>query len=276
MTTDNQGQTWTRQQFKQGLKYDDLYSVAFTTDGSSGWAVGDEGMILRSEDRGATWTQQKAPAGSGSLMTVAVADAKNACAGSDHGAIVCTSDGGANWSLQKVGDLGLFDLIFIDANNGWGVGEFQAIVHSSDGGKTWKLQSGGDRVKTPDPYFAIAFSGQNGLAVGLAGSAVQSTDGGNTWKPDNYSIERKSFYAAVSIPTPAGAFYMAGEDGVAAQLAGGQLSQVNTDTSNAIAAVAFSDHFAMAVGLSGTLLISDDGGHHWHALNNQALESQGQ
>jgi photosystem II stability/assembly factor-like uncharacterized protein len=271
MITDNQGRTWTRRQLKKGIKYYDLYSVAFAADGSTGWVVGDNGVIFRTNDRGATWNEQKAPAGAGgALMKVAVADAQKACASGEHGVIVCTSDGGANWSLQNFGDIGLFDLAFMDADNGWAVGEFQTMLHTSDGGKSWKVQTGGDRMKNSDPYFAIAFGGgHDGLAVGLTGSALETSDGGKTWKPANLSIEHNSYYAVTALPPRAGAFYLAGENGVTAQLAGGQLSQVPSGSKNAISAVAFSGRYAMAVGLSGTLLRSDDGGQHWHSLTNQ-------
>jgi photosystem II stability/assembly factor-like uncharacterized protein len=269
MVSDNEGRTWTRRQLNKGVKYPDLYSVAFTADGSSGWAVGDNGVIFHTDDRGSSWSEQKVPAAvTGALMTVAVADAQKVCAGGDHGVIVCTSDGGATWNLQNIGDIGVFDLAFTDPNNGWAVGEFQVMLHTGDGGRSWKIVSGGDRTKNSDPYFAIAFTGgHDGLAVGLAGTALETSDGGNTWKPVDLSVEHKSFYTAVAAPTPAGAFYAAGETGVATLFVGGKLSQVQSATSNAIAAVAFSEPFGIAVGLSGTLLRSDDGGRHWHSLN---------
>src|SRR5437763_15689919 len=43
MTTDDGGRSWTRQILKKGYKYYDLYSIAFTPDGSQGWVVGDAG-----------------------------------------------------------------------------------------------------------------------------------------------------------------------------------------------------------------------------------------
>lgn len=281
MVSDNQGRTWTRRQLRTGVKYSDLYSVAFTADGAAGWAVGNSGAIFHSDDRGSSWTQQKVPAeASGALMKVAVADAQKACAGGDHGVILCTSDGGATWNLQKIGDIGVFDLVFVDANNGWAVGEFQVMLHTGDGGRTWKIVSGGDRMKVSDPYFAIAFADANkGLVVGLAGAALETSDGGNSWKPADLSIEHKSFYTAVPAPAPADAFYAAGETGVAASIAGGQVSKMQSGTSNAITSVAFSKQFGAAVGLSGTLLGTEDAGQHWHSLNlseQAALEKREQ
>lgn len=277
MISDDQGKTWARRQLRQGVRYDNLYSVAFATDGASGWAVGDSGAIFHTTDGGATWSEQKTPATT-ALMTVAVIDAQKACAAGDHGNIVCTTDGGTTWNLHNAGgDIGIFDLIFTDAVNGWAVGEFQTMLHSNDGGATWKIALGGDRMKASDPYFAIAFGGgHDGLALGLSGAALQTSDGGGTWKPANIAIAQSSFYTVAALPARAGSYYAAGENGVAALVDGGQASQVQSGTSNAIAAIAFSDHFAMAVGLYGTLLISDDGGQHWHSLSNSELALQKQ
>jgi photosystem II stability/assembly factor-like uncharacterized protein len=279
MVTDNQGQTWTRRQLQKGPKYYDLYSVAFTADGSKGWLVGDSGVIFRSDDQGTSWNEQAAPAGAtGALLKIALAGPQTACAGGEHGVIICTSDGGANWNLQKFGDICFFDLTFTDAQNGWAVGEFQTILHTGDGGKTWKILSGGDQMKAPDPYFAVAFGNpQDGLAVGLTGDATATSDGGKTWKPADLSIEHRSYYTVAAVPAHPDTFFAAGENGIGALIAGGQLSQLQTSTSNGITSAAFSDRFAMAVGLSGTLLLSSDGGQHWHSLNHQdeAFEDSG-
>jgi len=266
LTTDDQGRTWWRQQLKRGAKYYDLYSVAFESAGSHGWAVGDNGTIFRTDDRGSTWSEQKAPAGASvALLKVAVVDAQKACASGEQGVILCTIDGGASWNLQKFQDIGFFDIAFADPDNGWAVGEFATVLHTSDGGKSWKVQTGGDRMGKSDPYFAIAFgSGHDGLAVGLTGSALETSDSGKTWKTSDFSIEHRSYYTVSAVPAQTGEIYAAGENGVGVLIAGGRVSQVQSGTSNAITSVAFSPRFAMAVGLLGTLLRSDDGGQHWH------------
>jgi len=277
MTTGDQGQTWTRQQRQRGGKYYDLYSVAFTSDGARGWVVGDNGTIFRSDDGGMTWSEQKAPPGAeAALLKVAVADAQRACASGEHGVLLCTSDGGANWNLQKFQDFGFFDIAFSDANNVWAVGEFGTLLHTGDGGKSWQVRSGGDRMGKSDPYFGIVFGGGgNGLAVGLTGNALETNDGGKTWKAGALAIANRSYYTVAAVPERSGEFYAAGENGVAALITGGKASQVESGTSNAISAVAFSPRFAMSVGLLGTLLRSEDGGQHWQRLNTggQALQT---
>jgi photosystem II stability/assembly factor-like uncharacterized protein len=41
-------------------------------------------------------------------------------------------------------------------------------------------------------------------------------------------------------------------------------------TSNSITALAFSPHLGLAVGMSGTIMRSEDGGQHWSAWNAAA------
>jgi photosystem II stability/assembly factor-like uncharacterized protein len=270
MTTDDLGQTWTRQLLKSGPKYYDLYSVAFTPDASHGWAVGDGGVIFRTDDRGTTWTEQKGPPVlNTALLKIAVFDGQKFCAVGEHGVLLCTSDGGANWNMQKFNDIGFFDVAFTDPNNVWAVGEFATLQHSADGGKTWQVLNGGELGKG-DPLFSIAFDGRQGLAVGLVGTSLQTSDGGKTWQARELSIGHRSIYTLTTVPSQAGEFYAAGEQGSAALITNGEVTSVPSGVANAIVASAFSPRFGIAAGLSGTLLRSDDGGRHWRSLLNES------
>jgi photosystem II stability/assembly factor-like uncharacterized protein len=266
MATDDGGRTWTRQQLKRGPKYYDLYSVAFTKDGSRGWVVGDAGVIFRTDDQGATWTEQKGPPGlNAALLKIAVADAQRFCVGGEHGVLLCTSDGGATWNLQKFRDIGFFDVVYSDPNSVWAVGEFATMLHSGDGGKTWQVRNGGE-IGKGDPLFSIAFDGSQALAVGLIGTSLQSNDGGKTWQERELAIGHRSLYTVSPVPSQAGQFYAAGEQGLAVVISNGEVTPVTSGVADAIAASTFSSRFGVAAGLSGTLLRSDDGGRHWRSL----------
>jgi photosystem II stability/assembly factor-like uncharacterized protein len=278
MTTDDGGRTWARQALKKGSKYYDLYSVAFTPDGSRGWVVGDAGVIFRTDDRGTTWTEQTGPAGlNAALLKLAVADAHRFCAGGEHGVLLCTSDGGATWNLQRFRDIGFFDVAYPDPNNVWAVGEFATMLHSGDGGKTWQVRSGGE-IGKGDPLFSIAFNGRQGLAVGLIGTSLQTNDGGQTWQAHELPIGHRSLYTVTTVPTQPGEFYAAGEQGLSALINNGEVTSVPSGVADAIAASAFSPRLGIAVGLSGTLLRSGDGGRHWRSMLNgpQTLLTQAQ
>jgi photosystem II stability/assembly factor-like uncharacterized protein len=271
MTSDDKGQTWTRQQLNKGTDFFNLYSVAFTPDGSQGWIVGDAGVIFHSSDSGATWNLQenKVPA---ALLKVAVLSPQNVCAVGEHGAVLCTSDGGNSWNLQKFEDLVFFDLAFADPQHGWAVGEFATVLNTVDGGKTWKVQTGGQRNISSDPYFAVAFTDpQNGLIFGLNGAYAVTTDGGKTWKPGNLPDgNKRSIYAAVTIPSGGGALYLGGADGALGSLQTGKMEAVEGATANSITGLALSPTYGLAVGMAGTILRTEDGGQHWSPVTTAA------
>ncbi len=271
MTSDDKGQTWSRQQLRKGTTAFDLYSVAFTADGSQGWTVGDGGSIFHSTDSGATWSAQESKVDA-ALLKVAVVDAQKACAVGEHGTVLCTSDGGGAWNLQKFDDLVFFDVAFSDPQNGSTVGEFATALHTADGGKTWSIQTGGQRSITADPYFAIAYEdANNGLAFGLNGADMATTDGGKSWKPGTVPGDTHSIYAAAMKPGGGASLYLGGADGTLGSLDQGKMAAVEGATSNSITGLALSPAYSLAVGMSGTVLRSEDVGQHWSSLTTGSL-----
>lgn len=275
MFSDDKGQTWKRQTKSKNEQLFNLYSVAFTSDGSRGWVVGDGGAIFRTDDRGKTWTPQenKQPA---ALLKVAVIDANKACAVGEHGVVLCTADGGTTWKLSKFEDFVFFDIAFTDPNNGWAVGEFATTLHTANGGQTWTVQNGAKRTISADPYFAIGFlDAKNGLVTGLNGIDEVTTDGGKTWKAGTMQGDNHSMYAAVRPPSTDD-LYLGGADGSIAVYQQGKATPVPTDTSNSITSLAFSPKYDMAVGIAGTILKSDDGGKSWKPAVAAAQIAQAQ
>lgn len=263
LISDDKGHSWTRRQQRKGDALYDLYSVAFAPDGARGWVVGDGGAIFRSDDRGATWTAQDGKV-TAALLKVTAVDAQKACAVGEHGTVICTGDGGATWNAQKFEDYVFFDVAFTDPMNGWAVGEFATTLHTGDGGKTWSVQTGAQRAITADPFFAIAFtSPTDGLVTGLNGEDEVTNDGGKSWKAGNLDGESHSIYAVAK--STDGELYLGGADGAMAMAAQGKVLPVASATSNAITGLAMSPHFGLAVGLSGTVLESDDG-QHWSSV----------
>jgi len=264
LSSTDQGQSWSRRKLNNSGKLYDLYSVAFTTDGQHGWIVGDGGSIFHSDDQGKTWKTQPSKV-SAALLKVAVIDDQKACAVGEHGTVLCTSDGGATWNNQNFDDLVFFDLAFTDPNNGWAVGEFATAVRTTDGGKTWTVQTGAKRELNSDPYFAIAFTSPNdGAVLGLSGANMITSDGGKTWKAQAINDDTRSFYTAVAVHTDnTSEIYAGGENGLTARLVDHKVEPMTGASSNSLSALAFSPHYALAVGLSGTIMRSDDNGQHW-------------
>ena len=65
----------------------------------TGWAVGDDGTIISTNDGGATWDLQISGT-TQSLLSVHFTDANRGWAVGEGRAIVSTNDGGATWTTQ--------------------------------------------------------------------------------------------------------------------------------------------------------------------------------
>jgi photosystem II stability/assembly factor-like uncharacterized protein len=180
-------------------------------------AVGERGVVLVSDDRGATWRQVVVPV-SVSLTAVRFVNDKTGWATGHGGVVLATRDGGETWTRQLDGVAGarlamvaakameqrvgadnpvvkqalttaaqfesdgpdkpLLDLYFSDVNHGMVVGAYGLAFITEDGGKTW--QSVLDRLDNPKGlhFNAITGDGQNIVIAGEKGLVLLSTDGG--------------------------------------------------------------------------------------------------
>jgi len=272
MTSTDQGKTWTQVplHLRDGgeLFQDwDLYSIRFSPSGKVGYIVGENGTVVRSGDGGATW--KTVPIGTTkNLMKVFPIDDQNAVAVGADGTIIRTTDGGENWQNAKSPKfITLFDVNFLDKNTGWIAGEFATVLGTTDGGQTWNLLSGGNTADfTIGPYFTINFTDpQHGLVAGLAGDVETSDDGGKTWKPAKLPDSVGTY--AVAIDPATKRIWAAGTGGrTFSQSAGGQWTEAQRATFNDLTDIALAGNRVVMVGLNGTILLSDDAGEKWQAV----------
>jgi photosystem II stability/assembly factor-like uncharacterized protein len=73
-----------------------LYSISFAKDRDSGFAVGSDSTILRTQDGGFSWEKLSAPQDV-TLSGVFVRDNRNAVIVGSRGTILWTDNGGTNW-----------------------------------------------------------------------------------------------------------------------------------------------------------------------------------
>lgn len=179
--------------------------------------VGESGIILLSDDNGATWRQVNAPT-SVTLTNVHFVSG-NVGWVVGHGAVILhTRDGGETWVRQLDGrqaaqldvdaararvaagdpagnkaladaerqlkdgpDKPLLDVYFSDEKNGLVVGAYGLIFATDDGGKTW--HSLRERLDNPKGrhLYDIQAVGTKILVVGEQGALYRSIDGGGTF-----------------------------------------------------------------------------------------------
>ena len=246
------GLTWTRQfsgHLYNGTLQDAPLGLAFPTS-TSGWVVGDQGLILHTSDAGATWTRQSF--GSNRLIGVAFADDRNGWAVGWDSTILHTVDGGATWTRQTVpagiGDSERFlGVSCTDASTAWVVGYYGEILHTSDGGTNWRLEDSGvswdlKGVTFTDPLTGWAVAdwsllhtvdggvtwtpvtvdplvwltgvsfadARTGWAVGAQGAMLRTTDGGKTWTHEESGLTSDQAVACVAAADTYTAWAVAG------------------------------------------------------------------
>jgi photosystem II stability/assembly factor-like uncharacterized protein len=142
-TTDG-GRHW-RTQFRTDQDEMSLGRVTFA-DARHGWVAGtlskpsgsgaDAGVILATDDGGATWEVQyeaRLP-----LYPVTCTDAMHAWAAGHDGLIIATSDGGKSWREQPSGtSQPLRAISFSDSRHGWILAGHGAVLATTDGGASW-------------------------------------------------------------------------------------------------------------------------------------------
>lgn len=185
----------------------DLYDVHVVSAGKI-VAVGDNGVILESNDFGTSWQQQEQDLTVRDLRGVFFIDPSVGCVVGRSRTILRTTNGGQDWALVDPPEIlpGLvYDLLsvhFTDYYNGIAVGKtvaanaygpgFGIVIRTTDGGQTW--------VESSLPWdsrglYDVDFiSSAKGLAVGgtyrtwspspdytFWGDLLRTSDGGVTW-----------------------------------------------------------------------------------------------
>ncbi|MEA2409687.1 MAG: hypothetical protein QOC77_248 [Thermoleophilaceae bacterium] len=165
-----------------------LRAVEFA--GARGFAAGEFGTLLRTDDRGRSWTG--IPTGTTAAIThISIPDASTVVVGS--GCVLRRSDdGGTSFAAIPVGcKPGIASLAFPSAQTGYLLLADGAVSKTTDGGATFTAggsipgtEAAGAAGATDSPTDVFFTDDNTGFAVtrGASGGAVYRTsDGGSTW-----------------------------------------------------------------------------------------------
>ncbi len=200
------GVTWDEQDSGVNVLLEKVHFV----DRKRGWAVGGwprdyelaifggMGMILATQNGGATWTIQLDWVG-GWLSGLTFLDQKNGWAVGEFGTVWKTRDGGENWKqMRKAPTPGwLYDVHFIDEKHGWTVGRFETVMSTDDGGNSWKnhpMPSLHRPYGLSLSYRAVRFSNsQEGWIVGQHGNILYTRNRGKNWVREKILSDERLF-----------------------------------------------------------------------------------
>src|SRR5262245_61042477 len=96
---------------------------------AAGWAVGGNGLVIRSTDGGQTFSSSSP--GSSTLNGVFFLDELNGWAVGAGGSAIHTIDGGDNWSRTTPGAVALNSVFFADDTHGWIVGDAGKVLRTT-------------------------------------------------------------------------------------------------------------------------------------------------
>ncbi len=229
-------------------------------------AVGDHGIVLLSDDDGATFRQAKAVPVRCVLTAVTFTDDRRGWAAGQWGVILATEDGGEHWQVQRSDmavDQPLFSIYFKDAQHGWAVGLWSLMLATTDGGKTWnttKLPPPPDGGKADRNLFRIFANARGTLYVAAEqGTVLRSDDLGATWTYLGTGY-KGTFWSGIALNDGTvvagglrGTVYYSVDDGRSWQPS-------RSSTKSSVTDFVQLGEKIIATGLDGTVLESADGG----------------
>jgi len=189
-------------------------------------AVGEQGLIIYSDDHGANWTQAGVPV-SVTITSVFFIDADRGWATGHQGVILVTGDGGRNWSLQFRGRDAQQQVLDLAKAREHVLKQAMDNAPNDDESEDLQYQIDDLQATIDDATKAIAdgpaeplldiwFGDEkNGIAVGAYGLLLLTHDGGQHWKlhPDYLqNADKYHFYSIAALD--ANNLIVAGEQGV--------------------------------------------------------------
>jgi len=227
--------------------------MAVTRAGERLVAVGEQGGVVLSDDRGKTWRSARSVPVSATLTGVRFADATTGWAIGHLGVVLKTTDGGETWTQQLDGraiaqlalaaarttdakadakalvddgpDKPLLDLLVDDARHVTLVGAFNLALRTDDGGRHWRFVSSSFDNPNRMHLYGIARLGQQLMGVGEQATVLMGTDELHPVKAPYDG----SFFGVLPID----------------------------------------EHTVLIYGLRGNAFVSTDGGRHWSAARVQ-------
>ena len=242
-----------------------LQGVWFTTT-LRGFAVGDAGTVLHTEDGGQTWVPILLT--DGDMLDLAFVDPLIGLIVGDSGRVFRTTDGGDTW-VQMASDTeeNLLGVAFGEGGLAYAAGRNGAIVRSTDNGATWSFVGSGT-----ERYRGVAAVGQTAWVVGNSGAIRRSLDGGLNWLALDAGTA-EDLHAVSFVSESEG--WIAGQSNTLLYTDDGGLSWSSRNSSIGVGlnAVFFGNsNLGWTGGRFGNIFGTTDGALSWDAQNTQGID----
>ncbi|MDH4561304.1 glycosyl hydrolase [Pseudomonas sp. BN414] len=230
-------------------------------------AVGEKGLIVLSDDQGATWRQAREVPASVLLTDVAFANDTSGWAVGHLGVVLHTEDGGETWSRQLDG-IQAAQLVLAEAVHHSTAGTASSVDQPLDA-----LTSAQNLVADgPDkPFLSLSIRGaREVLVAGAYGLMYRTVNGGLSWTSENSAQVNPGSLHFYALTQSQGPLYVAGEQGLLLSSEDGKrfraLQQPYEGT--LFGAVVTKNSDVLAFGLRGNLVRSSDHGQSWSRIES--------
>lgn len=175
IVTRDAGRTWTPSEIPSTGNPNKLFRVRIA-DGAV-WVVGEFGALLRSTDRGETWSRML-PEKDRAWNDVAFVGNAGWLVG-EFGALMKTVDGGTSWeAVETPNEVSLMSVAFRDAEHGVAVGLAGTLLTTADGGATWQQVP----AFTREHLYTVMWDENRWLAVGDKGVMATAGADAEQWE----------------------------------------------------------------------------------------------
>lgn len=246
-----------------------LSGIDFDIFTDDGYAVGNDGIVLKTTDAGNTWL----PEVIGTNYDLYDVEALYTCGYFDPDVVVVGEYGtvrlsySGNWTNKNILTTDKLYDIYLAGFTGqmFVAGEWGRIWKTTNYGDNWTLK----HENTSYHLHAIDFgTSQTGYAAGMSGALLKTTDDGETW----FDISPGSMYSFRGIDFRYGRGWAVGINGVIFRTTDAgetwieTLPKVTNETLNKVKFV--DENRGWIVGENGTILITTDGGVNWYHQNS--------
>lgn len=216
----NSQTSWTRQ--TSGTT-ETLHSVSFS-DAITGWAAGNNGIVLNTSNGGAVWNSQN-PGITTNLNSIHFINSSTGWVAGALGIIERTTNGGISWNIQQSGfpNLTLYSVYFTNSLSG----------------------------------FAVGFETDLGPAV------AKTTNGGVLWIKLNYDLPAANTFNSVHFPSSSSGWIVTGGGRIYNTANGFILIPQVSGVTSALSSVFFTDNFNGYITGAGGVILRTFNGSTW-------------
>ncbi len=260
--SDDNGRTWQQADVPVSVT---LTAIRFSGK-QDGWAVGNMGVVLRTQDAGGTWLRVlDGRTASEVALKAAQSDYTSAAAGAAAQQLQAPLED-AMRLMSEGADKPFTDIILHSDGALWVTGAYGLAFASSDGGKTWKAQM--SRLPNPDglSLYGHASRFDERWLVGEQGLVLRAMGVNGAYMPVE-SPSTGSLFGALTLRD--GTLLMYGLRGrvFRSGAPGEAWTTVQTPVDASLfAAVQLDDGRVLMAGHAGQLLVSSDAGRSFHGV----------